>query len=75
MWVMLSQPNCNYCSMALALLASRDCQVSVYDVSQSPILKNFLRDQGITLVPQIYHKGLRVGGYEDLRRYLSVDHA
>jgi hypothetical protein len=25
-------------------------------------------------VPQIYHKGLRIGGYEDLRRYLGSDH-
>jgi hypothetical protein len=27
------------------------------------------------LVPQVYHKGLRVGGYEELRRYLGTDHA
>lgn len=70
-WVMLSKPGCAYCSQALALMATRDIKPSVFDIDQSPILRMFLRDQGITTVPQVYYKGMRIGGYEDLRKYLN----
>lgn len=70
-WVILTQPNCPWCVLAKDRLALFGVTPLIMDISQLGYLKVFIKHQGIKTVPQIYHSGVRVGGFDQLERYLG----
>ena len=53
-----TQDGCIFCTRAIELLQSKDQAVNVININEGP-------------VPQIYHNGKHVGGYDDLVIYLG----
>jgi glutaredoxin len=71
-WVVLTQNNCMFCSKAIRAL--NDAGVTAPHlilIDLAPEFKGFLREQGLLTVPQVYHQGARIGGFEDLEDYLA----
>ncbi|MBD9511536.1 glutaredoxin 3 [Ensifer sp. ENS10] len=70
-WVMMTKPGCNYCTKAKALLKSNNISFSVSDHDTPEKVQRF-KDAGYTTFPQIFHDGVRIGGFDDLEQYLEV---
>jgi len=77
-----SKPNCAYCEQAKHLLASKHVPYTevILDVGQPHVEgKTYLpidefREQHpeAKTVPQVFDGDLRIGGYNELKRYLAV---
>jgi glutaredoxin len=62
-----SKPQCPFCDRAKQLLESRGVKYTVIDVSVTPGAKEYLVDQGLRSVPQIYRGTTLIpGGYQGL---------
>ncbi|MDQ8732064.1 glutaredoxin 3 [Bradyrhizobium sp. LHD-71] len=61
-------PYCGYCRMAKQLLTRKDVAYTEIDVSGNPALRQTMveRAGGRTTVPQIFVRGVHVGGCDDL---------
>lgn len=72
-WVIIGRtyPRCLWCERAKSLLDDCGFKYEFIDLGGSEDLFRFMVNQGLNTVPQIYHRGLRVGGYEDLGGYIS----
>lgn len=71
-WVVLTKPDCPHCDRAKRALQSRGVHgVTYLDILEHPSLRVFLQSQGINTVPQVYAKGLHVGGADDLEEFLE----
>lgn len=73
-WVIIGQSGCSYCQDARLLLTEKGIEYAYFSTTEAPILKKLLRDMGLTKVPQVFHNGMRIGGYNELRVYLDADH-
>jgi len=69
-WVVLKQPRCRYCTIAIDLLDKAGAEVTILDVSTNEGLKTFLKASGLTTVPQVFQHGHLIGGSDDLTTYL-----
>lgn len=72
-FTLYTQEGCVYCGSATMLLEKFNQAVNVVDINESPEAKTYMKENGLTTVPQIYHNGKHVGGYEDLVVYLQGD--
>jgi glutaredoxin len=70
-FVVVGRPSCKFCVLATRLLDERGLGHAYVDLSQNPDERQRLIDAGFKTVPQIWHKGDHVGGYEDLQGYLD----
>ena len=66
-----TQDGCIFCVRAIELLQSKDQAVNVIDIKADPEIKHLFHRRGFKTVPQIYHNGKHVGGYDDLVEYLE----
>lgn len=66
MYVIITKPDCPWCEKAKNFLRSREDIFSEFSLANHPILIDFLRANKLTTVPQIFHNGDLIGGYEDL---------
>lgn len=65
--VMYSASWCPYCARALALLQSKNVQVTVLDVDAQPARRLEMQERtGRRTVPQIYIGDRHIGGCDDL---------
>lgn len=69
-WVVMTKPGCSYCTKAKALLKSNNISFSVTDHDTPEKIQHF-KDSGYTTFPQIFHDGMRIGGYDELVEYLE----
>ena len=63
---------CPYCQEAKDLLNSLNKEVVFVDLDEVPEKALEMIEQGMKTIPQIYHNGNRVGGYEDLKQYIEA---
>jgi len=74
-WEMFTQPGCSWCEKAKTLLTEHNQSYVEYNiVSNSEFIKDFLartKGKNATTVPQIFHRGNYIGGYEALSNYLE----
>ena len=70
-WVILGKPECEYCHGVLDLMHEYDIEFTYMDVVGNE-LTNFLINCGLLTVPQVYHNGYHVGGYEETKNYLEA---
>ena len=62
-----SKNNCPFCDRAKALLESKEVPFKVVMMEEDPSAKEFLMDQGLRSVPQIFKDGVLLpGGYQGL---------
>ena len=61
-------PTCPYCVKAKTLLQRKGVAFEEIDVAQDPVLRQQVSEKagGRTTVPQIFIKGLSIGGCDDL---------
>jgi glutaredoxin len=62
-----SKNNCPFCDRAKALLESKDITFRVIKMEDDPGAREFLMDQGLRSVPQIFKDGVLLpGGFQGL---------
>ena len=74
MYVIVTRDQCNFCDDAKALMKAKGIQYVEYNIQSdsSKWLLSLLKRSSITTVPQVFNdKGTHVGGYTELKEYLS----
>jgi glutaredoxin 3 len=74
MYVIITRDQCNFCDDAKALMKGKGIQYVEYNIqsSSSKWLLYLLKRSSITTVPQVFNtEGTHIGGYTDLKEYLS----
>lgn len=74
MYVIITRDQCNFCDDAKALMKGKGIQYVEYNIQSdsSRWLLSLLKRSSITTVPQVFNdKGTHIGGYTDLKEYLS----
>ena len=62
-----SKNNCPFCDRAKALLESKGIEFKTVMMEDNPDAREFLMDQGLRSVPQIFKDGVLLpGGYQGL---------
>ena len=62
-----SKNNCPFCDRAKTLLESKSIPFTVIKMEDDPTAREFLMDQGLRSVPQIFKDGVLLpGGYQGL---------
>lgn len=62
-----TKDSCPFCDRAKALLESKGVEYKTINVGQDPDAREFLVDQGLRSVPQIFNDGVLLpGGYQGL---------
>lgn len=62
-----SKNNCPFCDRAKALLESKGIEFKTIMMEENPDAREFLMDQGLRSVPQIFKDGVLLpGGYQGL---------
>lgn len=69
-WMIMTKPGCNYCTKAKALLKSQNIPFTVSDHDTPEKIARF-KENGYATFPQVFHDGVRIGGYDDLVDYLE----
>lgn len=74
MYVIITRDQCNFCDDAKALMKGKGIQYVEYNIQSdsSKWLLSLLKRSSITTVPQVFNdKGTHIGGYTELKEYLS----
>lgn len=62
-----SKNNCPFCDRAKALLESKGVGFKTVNIEQEPDAREYLVDQGLRSVPQVFKDGVLLpGGYQGL---------
>lgn len=62
-----SKNNCPFCDRAMALLESKGIEFKTIKMEDDPSARDYLMDQGLRSVPQIFKDGVLLpGGYQGL---------
>ena len=71
MYEIYGKPNCQFCDLAKNTLDRLSQSYDYVDVSQDEQSLNFLKAKGFKTIPQIYHNGNHIGGFQELQQYLK----
>lgn len=71
MFYIITGENCKWCTQAKELLDSRGEDYKLVPLQDNPYLVELLLSQGLKTVPQVFYGRQRIGGYEDLAKYLD----
>lgn len=71
MYEIYGKPSCKFCEMAKQTLDDRFVSYRYIDVSQDEKSLGFLKSNNFRSVPQIYHNGNHIGGFQELQQYLK----
>ena len=62
-----SKNNCPFCDRAIALLESKDIPFKIIKMEENTGAREFLMEQGLRSVPQIFKNGILLpGGFQGL---------
>jgi glutaredoxin len=67
--------NCQWCTKAKELLNIYGIDFYEKDINENETYKQEFLEAGHTTVPQLYHEGTLIGGYEATERYLRLKHS
>ncbi len=70
-FVIVGRDNCPWCDKVKELLDKVYCTYAYVNLTNHPEERARLVEAGINTVPQVYHHGSRIGGYEQTLRYLT----
>jgi glutaredoxin 3 len=66
-----SKNTCPFCDRAKALLENKGVAFNVVNIEEAQDAREFLVDQGLRSVPQIFIEDAHVGGLNELKEYLK----
>jgi glutaredoxin len=69
-WVILSKPECPWCTMVKDLLHEYDIEFTEMNIVGTDLVA-FMVNSGLYTVPQVFKNGDLVGGFEDVEDYLQ----
>lgn len=72
LYFLFTQPHCVWCDRAKQLLRDHGLPFAEANVSESMDLRLFLSTNELQTVPQVYLKGERIGGFDDLLARLGT---
>lgn len=67
-----SKNNCPYCDMAKRLLDSNNVPYEVINIEENTDGRQFLAEQNLRSVPQIYNNGTLIGGFDKLKAWFEL---
>jgi glutaredoxin len=71
-YAVITRDNCIWCTKVKNLLKEySDTTVFEYNLSQEPVLLDFMKAAGFKTVPVVFQKGNIIGGYEETKAYLE----
>jgi glutaredoxin len=70
MFYILTRPDCPWCDKAKELLNDKGEDHQVFLYTEHPLIVKLMFKAGLKSVPQIWHNGDHIGGYEALALYL-----
>lgn len=70
MFTIYGKPECPWCDRVKALFPEHTHHLYI-DLSKNPEALDYIRSQGHKTVPQVYHNGIHIGGYEATNKYLK----
>lgn len=70
-FVILGRENCPWCDKAKELLTEKEHSFHYLDVMKEDALREFLLQNGLDSVPQVYRDGEYIGDYAELENYLE----
>jgi len=70
MYYILTREDCEWCEKAKALLEEDGEGFRAFLYTEHPLIVKLMFKAGLKTVPQIWHNGDHVGGYEALELYL-----
>ncbi len=70
-WTIYSKSQCPYCDMAKKVLKQQGIEYVEQNLDDDAVRQEFYAKTGARTVPQIYHRGVLVGGFQELRPYLT----
>jgi glutaredoxin len=73
MFTVYSTPGCSYCDAAKQLLTQKGLDFEVIDLMEDPEAMQVMASIQARTVPQIFHEGVHIGGYTNLKEYLEED--
>lgn len=62
---------CPWCDRAKELVSSNGFEYIYTDVGESKEAQRMFRQNGYRTVPQVYHNGVHIGGYEATQQFLK----
>lgn len=74
-WVIIGSEKCPWCDKVKRLLEEYGLIYTWFNITHDLTLYAFIEHSGLTTVPQVYHNGNRVGGFEDTQSYLTEKYA
>lgn len=70
--IVYSKTVCPYCVQAKSLLKSKGIEFTEINIEQDMIGREFLLEQGLRSVPQIYDGETLIGGFDKLQIWLQL---
>lgn len=70
-YVVIGSEKCGWCEKAKMLLTENGKSYHYFDIRENIQIRDFLIQNGMDTIPQIYTDGELVGGYDDLKHYLE----
>lgn len=72
-FIVYKKPGCPWCERVVKLLDSKGYGIIFFDISTDVSAREFIVDTlGLKTVPQVFHNGERIGGFEDTQAYLNT---
>ena len=73
-WVVISQAACPWCDKVINLLEDRGHVPKIIKLKAGGKLADFVAAIGLRTVPQVWHNGVHIGGYEATKQYVESFH-
>lgn len=72
-YVVLTRPGCVWCERVFNMIEENGDTYSFYDVTADFVFRDFLKDNGVATVPQVFCDGEWIGGHDDLKAWMADD--
>lgn len=70
-YVLITTSDCTWCNRAKDLLTSKDLSYVEFDLSTNGSIRDFFNESNFGTVPQIFHEGKHLGGFNQLQFHLG----
>lgn len=71
-WAIVSKADCRFCVEAKRLLEQHTFDCAVFDIREVPAVGDLMVSAGFSTLPQVFHNGNHIGGFDDTKRYLRL---
>lgn len=71
MFRLITKSDCPWCDKAKELLKEKEAPFGAFDYQEHPMIVKLLFQANLKTLPQIWHNGEHIGGYENLVKWLE----